>query len=122
MHGCLRQDHRPSCRLGNSSPWPPPRSNSQPGLESSRDDAYGEDEQCAAFQTFIEDCLALPFSTVVLGVTVTVTAIQDRPGSGITALCRHGRHTQAIGTLDLPPPDPTPEGWAWVEAYRRWKS
>ncbi|KUJ56910.1 calcium binding protein [Streptomyces sp. 3212.3] len=85
-------------------------------------DAYGEDEQCAAFQTFIEDCLALPFSTVVLGVTVTVTSIQDRPGSGITALCRHGRHTQAIGILDLPPPDPTPEGWAWVEAYRHWES
>ncbi|KUJ50263.1 hypothetical protein ADL25_09865 [Streptomyces sp. NRRL F-5122] len=85
-------------------------------------DAYGEDEQCAAFQTVIEDCLALPFSTVVLGVTVTVTATQDRPGSGITALCRHGRHTQAIGVLDLPPPDPTPEGWAWVEAYRHWES
>jgi hypothetical protein len=83
-------------------------------------DAYDEYEQLAAFQAVIENRLALPFATVVLGVTVTVTAIQDRPGSGIAALCRHGRHAQAIGILDLPLPDPAPEGWAWVEAYRRW--
>ncbi|MFV5995164.1 hypothetical protein ACNPQM_22605 [Streptomyces sp. NPDC056231] len=59
-----------------------------------------------------------PFDTAVLGVTVTVTAVQLRSGSGIVALCRRGRHRQAIGLLDLPLPEPAPEGWAWVEAYR----
>ncbi|MFF1605953.1 hypothetical protein ACFVYV_53215, partial [Streptomyces mirabilis] len=42
----------------------------------------------AAFQAVIEARLALPFATVVLGIPVTVTAIQDRPGSGIAARCR----------------------------------
>jgi hypothetical protein len=85
-------------------------------------DAYDEHEQLAAFQAVIEDRLALPFATVVLGIPVTVTALQDRPGSGIVAWCRRGRHAQAIGLLDLPLPDPAPEGWAWVEAYRHWAS
>lgn len=85
-------------------------------------DAYDEHEQLAAFQAIIEDRLALPFTTVVLGIPVSVTALQDRPGSPIAARCRHGRHAQAIGILDLPLPDPAPEGWAWVEAYRHWSS
>lgn len=54
-------------------------------------DAYDEHEQLAAFQTVIEDRLALPFTTVVLGIPVTVTALQDRPGSPIAAWCRQGR-------------------------------
>ncbi|MEW2260912.1 hypothetical protein, partial [Streptomyces sp. NPDC047869] len=82
----------------------------------------GEHEQLAAFQAVIEDRLALPFTTVVLGIPVTVTALQEQPGSGIAALCRHGRHAQTIGILDLPLPDPAPEGWVWVEAYRHWTS
>ncbi|MGC9538132.1 hypothetical protein [Streptomyces sp. UG1] len=57
-------------------------------------------------------------ATSVLGVTVTVTSIQLRPGSGIVALCRHGRHRQAIGIPDLLLPESAPAGWAWVEAYR----
>lgn len=51
-------------------------------------DAYDEHEQLAAFQAVIEARLALPFATVLLGIPVTVTAIQDRPGSGIAARCR----------------------------------
>lgn len=85
-------------------------------------DAYDEYEQLAAFHAVIGDHLALPFDTTVLGVAATVTGVQDRPGSGIVALCRRGPHRQAIGILDLPPPEPAPEGWAWVEAYRHWAS
>lgn len=91
-------------------------------VEEATVDAYDEYEQLAAFHAVIEDHLALPFDTTVLGVTVSVTAIQDRPGSSIIALCRRGRYRQAIGILDLPPPEPAPEGWAWVEAYRHWAS
>ncbi|WP_316783713.1 hypothetical protein [Streptomyces sasae] len=85
-------------------------------------DAYDEYEQLAALQAVIEDRLALPFDTVVLGVTVTVTTVQFRSGGGIVALCGRGRHRQAIGLLDLPVLEPAPEGWAWVEAYRHWAS
>lgn len=91
-------------------------------VEEATVDAYDEYEQFAAFHVAIEDHLALPFGTTVLGVTVSVTAIQERPGSGIIALCRRGRYRQAIGVLDLPLPEPAPTGWAWVEAYRHWAS
>ncbi|WP_377273771.1 hypothetical protein [Peterkaempfera sp. SMS 1(5)a] len=83
-------------------------------------DAYGEHEQLDAFHTVIADCLALPFDTTVLGITVSVIAVDLRPGSGIVAVCRSGRHRQAVGILDLPTPSPLPEGWQWVEAYRYW--
>ncbi|MFI1972864.1 hypothetical protein BLA24_30850 [Streptomyces cinnamoneus] len=85
-------------------------------------DAYDEYDQLTAFHAVIEDHLALPFDTTVLGVAATVTAIELRPGHGLVALCRRGRYRQAIGVLDLPRPEPAPEGWAWVEAYRHWAS
>jgi hypothetical protein len=30
------------------------------------------------------------------------------------------RSRQRIGILDLPLPDPPPDGAEWIEAYRRW--
>jgi Calcium binding len=38
-------------------------------------DAYGEDEQLTGFYTMIEENLAFPFATMVLGVEVTVEGI-----------------------------------------------
>ncbi|KJE23072.1 Calcium binding [Frankia torreyi] len=83
-------------------------------------DAYGEDEQLAAFQSVIEDNLAVPFRTTVLGVEVTVAGIDLLPGSGIVAVCVRGRHRQAVGILDLPLPTPPPAGAEWIEAFRHW--
>jgi hypothetical protein len=83
-------------------------------------DAYGEDEQLSAFHVMIEDNLAVPFQTTVLGVEVTVTKIDLLPGSGIVAICTRGKHRQAIGILDLPLPDPPPDGAEWIEAFRHW--
>ena len=40
--------------------------------------------------------------------------------SGIVAICAHGKHRQAIPILDLPLPDPPPDGTEWIAAYRRW--
>ncbi|MEV5554257.1 hypothetical protein AB0L44_11405 [Nonomuraea wenchangensis] len=68
----------------------------------------------------IGDNLAMPFETTVLGLRVTVTAIDFLAGSGIVAICRHGEHEQAIGILDLPLPDPPPIGAEWIHAFRRW--
>jgi hypothetical protein len=82
-------------------------------------DAYGEDEQLTGFAVMIEDNLAMPFETTVLGVTVTVRKV-DQTMSGIVAVCVRGRHRQAIPILDLPLPDPPPEGAEWIAAYRHW--
>jgi hypothetical protein len=82
-------------------------------------DCYNEDEELAGFAAMIEDNLAVPFETTVLGVTVTVRKI-SQTGSGIVAICVHGKHRQAIPILDLPLPDLPPQGVEWIAAYRRW--
>jgi len=82
-------------------------------------DAHDEDEQVSGFYNIIEDELAVPFKTTVLGVAVTVEAI-GLTSSGITATCVRGKHRQAIPILDLPLPEPPPAGWEWIAAYRQW--
>ena len=82
-------------------------------------DCYGEEEQLTGLATMIADNLAVPFETTVLGVTVTVPAI-DQAGSGIVAICVRGKRRQAISVLDLPLPDPPPPGAECIAAYRRW--
>lgn len=89
-------------------------------IEDAVVDAYGEDEQLTALQSAIENNLAVPFQTTVLGAEVTVAKIALLPGSGIVAICTRGKHCQAIGILDLPLPTPAPAGAEWVEAYRHW--
>jgi hypothetical protein len=83
-------------------------------------DAYGEDEQRTGLFTMLEEHLDVPFATVVLGVEVTVRGVDLTPDGRIVALCSRGRVRQSIGILDLPLPDPAPEGVEWIEAYRHW--
>jgi hypothetical protein len=83
-------------------------------------DAYDEYEQLASFYVVIEERLAVPFRTTVLGVGVTVTKIDLLSGTGIAAICCRGKHRQAIGILDLPLPTPPLAGAEWIDAYRRW--
>lgn len=82
-------------------------------------DAYGDDEQLTAFYTLIEENLALPFTTTVLGVEADVTAV-DLTDSGIVAVCVRGAHRQAVPVLDLPLPVPAPAGAEWIAALRHW--
>jgi hypothetical protein len=82
-------------------------------------DAYNDDEQLTGLYTMIEDNLAMPFDATVLGVEVTVRKV-DLRADGIVAICHRGRDRQAIGVLDLPLPDPAPEGAQWIAAYRYW--
>ncbi|GIF09943.1 hypothetical protein Asi03nite_74810 [Actinoplanes siamensis] len=82
-------------------------------------DCYDENEQLSGLFAMIEENLAVPFDTEVLGVPVVVRKVNLR-SSGIVALCHRGRLRQAIGILDLPLPDPAPDGVRWIEAYRRW--
>ena len=82
-------------------------------------DANGESEQLSGFGVMIGNNLAVPFETTVLGVTVTVEKVSET-GSGIVATCVRGNYRQAIPILDLPLPDPAPQGAEWIAAYSRW--
>jgi hypothetical protein len=89
-------------------------------IEEATVDAYGESEQRAGFYTMMEDGLALPFETQVLGVEVTVERIDLTSADEIVAICTRGRSHQAIPILELPLPLLLPVGAEWIEAYRRW--
>jgi hypothetical protein len=83
-------------------------------------DCYNESEQRTGLLTMIQDRLALPFRTRVLGTEVTVEKVDFNEGDEIVAFCRSGREKQKIPILDLPLPSPPPAGWEWIEAYRHW--
>ena len=68
----------------------------------------------------IEENLALPFVTQVLGQDVTVTKLDITKRDQIVAICVQGKARQAIPILDLPLPVPRPEGAEWIDADRRW--
>src|SRR5271157_3116587 len=53
-------------------------------------------------------------------ITVTRFVKISQTESGVVAICVHGKHRQAIPILDLPLPDPPPQGVEWIAAYRRW--
>lgn len=83
-------------------------------------DAYGESEQRTAIFTMIEENLALPFETEILGVTATAESVDLNETEQIVAICRRGAKRQAIPILDLPLPKRPPAGAEWIEAYRLW--
>jgi hypothetical protein len=89
-------------------------------IEEATADAYDESEQAGGFFTLIEENLALPFTTQVLGQVVTVAKVNITGRDQIIAICSLGKTTQAIPILDLPMPDPPPAGAEWIAAYRRW--
>jgi len=91
-------------------------------MEQAIVDAYGESEQRAGLFTMIEDNLALPFETDVLGLTVTVERIDLTDSDEIIAVCRRGRRRQAISILELPLPKSPPAGAEWIEASRHWRA
>ncbi len=89
-------------------------------IEDATVDCYNEAEQITGLFTMLEDHLALPFQTSVLGVTVTVTRVDLTVSDQIVAICRRDGVKQAIPLLDLPLPAPAPDGAEWIEAYRCW--
>jgi hypothetical protein len=82
-------------------------------------DCDDELDQLSGLFVMIEENLAVPFGTEVLGVPVVVRKV-DLRSSAIVAICHRGRLRQTIGILDLPLPDPAPDGAQWIEAYRWW--
>jgi hypothetical protein len=100
--------------------WPPSKRRLEELVEEALVDAYGEAELRTAFFTMIEDQLAVPFETEVLGVTVTVERIDLTDSDEVVAICRRGKQRQPIAILDLPLPSPPPAGAEWIAAYRYW--
>ena len=78
-------------------------------------------EQTIGWLTMIDENLAVPFETTVLGVQVTVERVDLNESEQIVALCTRGRNRQSLPILDLPLPTPPPDGAEWIEAYRQWR-
>ena len=89
-------------------------------IEEATTDAYNEAEQAGGFCVMIEENLALPLVTQVLGEEVTVAKVDLTKRDQIVAICVRGKVSQTIPILDLPMPDPLPKGVEWIAAYRRW--
>ncbi|MEV3873081.1 calcium-binding protein [Streptomyces sp. NPDC049906] len=89
-------------------------------IEEATVDAYGDDEQRTGLFTMLEEHLDVPFTTVVLGVEVTVRGVGLTSDGRMVALCSRGRLRQSIDILELPLPNPSPRGAEWIEAYRHW--
>jgi hypothetical protein len=89
-------------------------------IEEATIDCYNEEEQITGLFTMLEEHLAVPFQTSVLGMTVTVTRVDLAANHQIVAICQRDGAKQAIPILDLLLPSPAPDGTAWIAAYRRW--
>jgi hypothetical protein len=87
-------------------------------VEEATTDAYGDSEQAVGFYTMMENDLAMPFTTQVLGVEVAVEGIDMTDADDIVAVCKRGAKRQKIPVLDLPLPSPPPKGAEWIAAYR----
>lgn len=83
-------------------------------------DAYGESEQIGGFYAAIDEHLAVPFETTLLGMPVTVKGVDLTERDEVVAICVRDRFRQAIPILDLSLPSPLPAGAEWIEAYRYW--
>ena len=89
-------------------------------IEAATIDCYGDSEMRTGFLTMIEDHLAVPFTTTILGDEAQVIGVDIRDDDSVVAICRRGRATQSIPILDLPLPTPPPTGSEWIEAFRSW--
>ena len=89
-------------------------------IEQATMDCYDEMEAHVGFLTMIQDNVAVPFTTTMLGVEVQITGIDMKHEPYIVAICRRGSEGQRIPLVDLPLPSPPPSGSEWIEAYRTW--
>jgi len=89
-------------------------------IEEATVECYDEAEQAMGLFTMIQDNLAIPFETSILGVTVSVDGVDLHEHGQIVAVCVRDQIRQAIPIIDLPLPAPAPSGAEWIAAYRRW--
>ncbi len=92
-----------------SSPRPKPSTKLLDAMiEEAIVDAYNDEEQITGLFTMLEEHLALPFDTEMLGITVTVTKIDLTASNEIVAICRRDAHKQTIPSLTCRSPHPGP--------------
>jgi hypothetical protein len=89
-------------------------------IEEATVDCYNESEAATGLFTMLEENLVVPFTTILLGVEVTVQKVDITERDEIVAVCRRGRERRKVPILDLPLPKPRPKGSEWIDAYRRW--
>ena len=89
-------------------------------IEEATVDRYNESEEITGIFTMLEENLAVPFATKLLGVEVMVQRVDLNKADEIVAVCRRGRERQRVPVIDLPLPEPEPTGREWIDAYRRW--
>jgi len=89
-------------------------------IEEATVDCYNESEEVTGIFTMLEENLAVPFATTLLGVEVTIERVDLNDADEIVAVCRRGREGLRVPVIDLPLPDPKPKGAEWIDAYRRW--
>ena len=89
-------------------------------IEQATLDCYNDSEQVCGLFTLLEESLAVPFETAVLGQAVAVTAVDLGIDDRVVAFCVRGGVRQRLSLLDLPLPNPPPRGAEWIEAYRLW--
>ena len=89
-------------------------------IEEATVDCYDEMEQVSGFFAMIEDHLAIPFATQVLGVEVSVVGIEMDDNGSLKAVCERNGKRQLIGLIDLELPKSLPSGAEWIAAYRLW--
>ena len=89
-------------------------------IEEATVDCHDELEQASGFYTMMEDHLAVPFTTQVLGVEVSVVGVEMDDHGSLKAVCERNGKRQLIGLIDLKLPKPPPSGAEWIAAYRRW--
>ena len=89
-------------------------------IEEATVDCYDEEEQASGFFAVIEENLALPFATRILGVEASVVAVEMDDDGRLEAVCERDGERQRIGLTNLPLPSPPPSGVEWIAAYRRW--
>jgi hypothetical protein len=83
-------------------------------------DCHNESEEVTGIFTMMDENLAGPFKTTILGMEVMVKEMDLNQADEIVAVCRRGRDRQRVPVLDLPLPEPRPRGAEWIDAYRRW--
>src|SRR4051812_45611794 len=96
------------------------------GMEQRRDldavidsivvDAYGDEEQDAAFLTVFEEECELPTTAALLGTPVTVTGLDQAP-RGLVAICEGPQGAGKVNFADLTFPADTLAAWIHA-AYR----
>src|SRR5260370_40196317 len=87
-------------------------------IELATVDAYNESEQVTGWFTMIDENLAMPFETTVLGVPVIVERVDLNRSEQIVAVGTRGRSRQSLPIRDLPLPTPPPDGAERIEPYR----